>query len=83
MTFKFTVTAMSPVESAIAMARESGCEETFGVDSFSFTSEELVNLLNRVEEKERHACCLVVTGLCISDNNAEEINRAIRARKSK
>jgi hypothetical protein len=29
---------------------------------------------------EREAVCRIVTGLCISDNNAEEINRAIRAR---
>jgi hypothetical protein len=31
-------------------------------------------------EVEREAVCRIVTGLCISDNNAEEINRAIRAR---
>jgi hypothetical protein len=31
-------------------------------------------------ESERDAVCRIVTGLCISDNNAEEINRAIRAR---
>jgi hypothetical protein len=30
---------------------------------------------------EREEVCRIVTGLCISDNNAEEINRAIRARK--
>ena len=29
---------------------------------------------------EREAVCRIVTGLCVSDNNAEEINRAIRAR---
>jgi hypothetical protein len=29
---------------------------------------------------EREAVCRIVTGLCISDNNAEEINQAIRAR---
>jgi hypothetical protein len=29
---------------------------------------------------EREAVCGIVTGLCISDNNAAEINRAIRAR---
>lgn len=29
---------------------------------------------------EREAVCRIVTGLCLSDNNAEEINRAIRAR---
>jgi hypothetical protein len=29
---------------------------------------------------EREAVCRIVIGLCLSDNNAEEINRAIRAR---
>jgi hypothetical protein len=33
-----------------------------------------------VATDEREAVCRIVTGLCISDNNAEEINRAIRAR---
>jgi len=33
-----------------------------------------------VAAAEREAVCRIVTGLCISDNNAEEINRAIRAR---
>ena len=33
-----------------------------------------------VRADEREAVCRIVTGLCISDNNAEEINRAIRAR---
>lgn len=30
--------------------------------------------------QERAACCRIVTGLCISDNNAREINDAIKAR---
>jgi hypothetical protein len=33
-----------------------------------------------VRADEREAVCRIVTGLCISDNNAEEINRVIRAR---
>jgi hypothetical protein len=33
-----------------------------------------------VAAAEREAVCRIVTGLCISDNNSEEINRAIRAR---
>jgi hypothetical protein len=34
----------------------------------------------QARREEREAVCHIVTGLCISDNNAEEINRAIRAR---
>jgi hypothetical protein len=34
-------------------------------------------------EAEREAICPIVYGLCISDNNAQEIVNAIRARKSK
>jgi hypothetical protein len=36
-----------------------------------------------VAEAEREAICPIVYGLCISDNNAQEIVNAIRARKSK
>ena len=32
-----------------------------------------------VAEQERTRACRIVTGLCISDNNAREINEAIRA----
>ena len=32
-------------------------------------------------EQERDRACRIVTGLCISDNNAAEINRAIRGDK--
>ena len=39
--------------------------------------------LRRLLADEREACCRIVTGLCISDNNAAEINRAIRARGEK
>jgi hypothetical protein len=31
-----------------------------------------------VAEQERSRACRIVTGLCISDNNAREINEAIR-----
>jgi hypothetical protein len=34
-------------------------------------------------EAEREAICPIVYGLCISDNNAQEIVNAIRARGSK
>jgi hypothetical protein len=33
-----------------------------------------------VAAAERESACRIVTGLCISDNNAHEINTAIRAR---
>jgi hypothetical protein len=36
-----------------------------------------------VAEAEREAICPIVYGLCISDNNAQEIVNAIRARGSK
>jgi hypothetical protein len=36
-----------------------------------------------VAEAEREACAKIVYGLCVSDNNAQEIVNAIRARKSK
>ena len=39
-----------------------------------------LDYMQREIEAEREAVCRIVTGLCISDNNAEEINRAIRAR---
>jgi hypothetical protein len=36
-----------------------------------------------VAEAEREACAKIVYGLCVSDNNAQEIVNAIRARGSK
>ncbi len=36
-----------------------------------------------VAEAEREAICPIVYGLCVSDNNAQEIVNAIRARGSK
>jgi hypothetical protein len=36
----------------------------------------------RAVEAEREACAKIVYGLCISDNNAQEIVNAIRARGS-
>ena len=35
--------------------------------------------LEKVIQAERSRACRIVTGLCISDNNAREINEAIRA----
>jgi|LakMenE01Jun11ns_1017448.scaffolds.fasta_scaffold9235272_2 hypothetical protein len=37
----------------------------------------------RAVEAEREAICPIVYGLCVSDNNAQEIVNAIRARGSK
>ncbi len=37
----------------------------------------------RAVEAEREACAKIVYGLCVSDNNAQEIANAIRARGSK
>jgi len=34
-----------------------------------------------VAAAERERACRIVTGLCISDNNAREINEAIRAKE--
>jgi hypothetical protein len=36
-----------------------------------------------VAEAEREACAKIVYGLCVSDNNAQEIVNVIRARGSK
>jgi hypothetical protein len=37
-------------------------------------------IVRAAEQAEREAACRIVTGLCISDNNAREICEAIRAR---
>ena len=36
--------------------------------------------VNALVAAERERACRIVTGLCISDNNAREINDAIRAK---
>jgi hypothetical protein len=72
-------------EDIIRMAREAGWHVQ-GNRVFSPVIEgtDILWLLERfaalVRADEREAVCRIVTGLCISDNNAEEINRAIRAR---
>lgn len=33
---------------------------------------------NAAQAAAREECCDIVTGLCVSDNNAREINEAIR-----
>jgi hypothetical protein len=39
---------------------------------------EVIALVELVIAAERERTCRIVTGLCISDNNAHEINEAIR-----
>lgn len=72
-------------EDIIRMAREAGLLPILNEDAFQKWEWEKTNkVLERfaalVRADEREAVCRIVTGLCISDNNAEEINRAIRAR---
>ena len=38
----------------------------------------LLRYTRKVQEMERERACRIVTGLCISDNNAHEINTKIR-----
>jgi Ni,Fe-hydrogenase III small subunit len=69
----------------IRMAREARCipvrHPEYDVDVQVFaTADDLERFAALVAAAEREAVCRIVTGLCISDNNAEEINRAIRAR---
>jgi hypothetical protein len=71
------------------MAREAG----FLVDEADFITTpkngrigfqiELERFTALVAAAEREACAKIVYGLCVSDNNAQEIVNAIRARGSK
>jgi hypothetical protein len=76
-------------EDIIKWAREAGftfCEESYKYQPNCLfyggyaVDEQLKRFAALVAADEREAVCRIVTGLCISDNNAEEINRAIRAR---
>ncbi len=66
----------------IRMAREVGHVEIDrrGRETFSYDSYGLERFAVLVAAAERESACRIVTGLCISDNNAHEINTAIRAR---
>ena len=55
-------------------------EESPGVFGWHPTMQKAERFFHMAQAAEREAVCRIVTGLCISDNNAEEINRAIRAR---
>ena len=65
-------------EEIIRMAREAGLGFLF--EDHLLVYGELERFAALVRADEREAVCRIVTGLCISDNNSEEINRAIRAR---
>ncbi len=68
----------------IRMAREAGFEVNFDIYAVSVDGVHINKELRRfaalVSAAEREAACRIVTGLCISDNNAREICEAIRAR---
>ena len=63
-------------EDIIRMAREAGF-----LTAQDVWPQEFERFVALVRAAERKACCQIVTGLCISDNNAEEINKAILARE--
>lgn len=48
-----------------------------------YTAAQMKAYAAKAVEAEREAICSLVHGLCISDNNAQEIVEAIRARGSK
>jgi hypothetical protein len=64
----------------IATAREAGIPDAFLAKPHPGVMTQLERFAALVASAERKACCQIVTGLCISDNNAEEINKAILAR---
>jgi len=63
----------------IRMAREAGFETAEEWDKFPNGFVQVVaRFAAVVAAAERERACRIVTGLCISDNNAREINEAIR-----
>jgi uncharacterized protein YdhG (YjbR/CyaY superfamily) len=70
-------------EDIIRMAREAG----FPDYAMGLASEDAWQKTERfaalVAAAEREACAKIIYGLCISDNNAQEIVNAIRARGGK
>ena len=54
-----------------------------GVDIDLYLAPPQPDAIARAVEAEREAICPIVYGLCVSDNNAQEIVNAIRARGSK
>jgi hypothetical protein len=65
----------------IRMAREAGDVEIDrrGRETFTYDSYGLERFSALVAAAERERACRIVTGLCISDNNANEINTKIRS----
>jgi hypothetical protein len=57
-------------DDVIRMAREAGCDIAW--------ADSLERFAALVAAAERERACRIVTGLCISDNNAHEINTKIR-----
>jgi hypothetical protein len=68
-------------EDIIRMAGEAGFPMSMA--AWSFWSPYFKRYAALVAEAEREAICPIVYGLCVSDNNAQEIVNAIRARGSK
>jgi hypothetical protein len=69
----------------IRMAREAECEETWGMDAFRFSVEELERFAALVAAQEREACAAVCDARYMGDNNREDMEArrcaaAIRAR---
>ena len=58
------------------MAREASGRTTW----WPLNNDTLERFAELVAAAERERACRIVTGLCISDNNAREIREAIRAR---
>jgi len=70
-------------EDIIRMAREAGfpdCAMGLASEDAGQKTERFAAL---VAAAEREACAKIIYGLCISDNNAQEIVNAIRARGGK
>jgi hypothetical protein len=72
-------------DDVIRMAREAGlnsiysaCDEPDVSYAYEDWDEELEKFAALVAAAERDRACRIVTGLCISDNNAHEINTKIR-----
>jgi len=74
-------------EDIIRLAREAGFPDyAMGLaseDAWQKTERFAALVAAAEREAEREAICPIVYGLCISDNNAQEIVNAIRARGSK
>ena len=74
-------------EDIIRLAREAGFPDyAMGLaseDAWQKTERFAALVAATEREAEREAICPIVYGLCISDNNAQEIVNAIRARGSK